>query len=692
MHAARRRYGPLADGAHTLRRARDRRGRQHRRRRIAHLDGRHDRADATIDAARPIRATSRRRASSSTRTSRRALRVPLDGARLGACASPQLRPACSPTARTASTCARPTRPATPAPPPRTRGRSTPIAPTATIDAGPADPSNDTAPSFEFSADEPARASSAGSTAAPGQPCTQPARLRGCSADGAHTLRRCARPTRAGNTGDRGRPTPGRSTRSRRRRRSTPGRSGPTNERRRASASPPTEAGDASSAGSTRPTAAPARQPAGLRRPRRRRAQLRASAPPTPPATPTDAATHTWTVDTVAPETTHRRRPERPDRRPTPTFAFSSEAGATLPVPRRQRRASPPARAPHTYRRAQPTAPTRSRSAPSTPPATWSDAGEPHAGPSTRSRRRRRSTPARAARRTTRRRRSRSRSEPGASFQCRVDSGAVRRLHARRTRTAALGDGAHTFDVRATDAAGNTDADPGEPRHHRRHDAPQTTITQAPPATTTSTTAHVHVHRERDRLDLRVLARRRRVRRVHVAARLQPGSRPARTRSASARATPPATSTPPRRRTHGRSPRRSRAAAPAVTAAADRGRVDRREQPDQQQGHRLDPQGPVQGPARQLPRARALHAARRRRRAARSSRRRSRLFAGLGEDRRARCTRCALAGPWTENQVNWSNQPATTGTAGRGSLRSRATASGASPRRCRRCTRARTTAS
>ena len=78
-------------------------------------------------------------------------------------------------------------------------------------------------------------------------------------------------------------------------------------------------------------------------------------------------------------------------------------------------------------------------------------------------------------------------EAGSTFECRVDSAAFATCTSPFT-TAALADGAHTFEVRATDAAGNVDATPATPHVHRRHDArPTTTITSGPTGPTNDTT-------------------------------------------------------------------------------------------------------------------------------------------------------------------------------------------------------------
>jgi Bacterial Ig-like domain len=113
------------------------------------------------------------------------------------------------------------------------------------------------------------------------------------------------------------------------------------------------------------------------------------------------ATYSWTVDSVAPETTIDSGPAALTNDSTPTFAFSSEAGAT--------------------------------------------------------------------------------------FQCRVDTVGFAACSSPHT-TAALADGPHTFEVRATDTAGNTDDGPASRAITVDTTAPQTTITSAPPLTTTSTSA------------------------------------------------------------------------------------------------------------------------------------------------------------------------------------------------------------
>jgi hypothetical protein len=70
------------------------------------------------------------------------------------------------------------------------------------------------------------------------------------------------------------------------------------------------------------------------------------------------------------------------------------------------------------------------------------------------------------------------SEPGASFQCRVDGGAFAGCTSPRT-LASLTDGPHGFAVRARDQAGNFDPTPASRSFTVDTTAPKTTITKAP---------------------------------------------------------------------------------------------------------------------------------------------------------------------------------------------------------------------
>ena len=146
-------------------------------------------------------------------------------------------------------------------------------------------------------------------------------------------------------------------------------------------------------------AAFARLPGELHRPRARARTPSRSAPPTPPATPTPRPPRrTWTVDTVAPDTTitagptgtvasHERRPSRyTSTEAGATFQCALDGAAFARLPGQLHR--PRARAAHLP------GPRRS-----TPPATSTPTPAiADAGPSTPSRRTRRSPPVRAARR------------------------------------------------------------------------------------------------------------------------------------------------------------------------------------------------------------------------------------------------------------------------------------------------------
>src|SRR5439155_2643134 len=72
----------------------------------------------------------------------------------------------------------------------------------------------------------------------------------------------------------------------------------------------------------------------------------------------------------------------------------------------------------------------------------------------------------------------SSSEPGSSLECRIDGGGWTACTSPHT-TAALSEGSHSFAVRATDPAGNTDATPASSTWTVDLTAPDTTIDSSP---------------------------------------------------------------------------------------------------------------------------------------------------------------------------------------------------------------------
>ncbi|MGH3014757.1 MAG: OmpL47-type beta-barrel domain-containing protein, partial [Gaiellaceae bacterium] len=172
------------------------------------------------------------------------------------------------------------------------------------------------------------------------------------------------------------------------------------------------------------------------------------------------ASHTWTVDTDTPETTLDSAPADPSTEDTPSFAFSAdEAGATFecrldggawapctsPEP-----AGPLADGPHTFDvratdeagNVDVTPAQHAWTVDTTAPQTTLDTtpSDPSSDP----------TPVFEF----------SADEPGSTFQCRVDGGSWAPCPSPVT-VGPLADGPHTFDVRATDPAGNTDGTPAQ---------------------------------------------------------------------------------------------------------------------------------------------------------------------------------------------------------------------------------------
>ena len=223
------------------------------------------------------------------------------------------------------------------------------------------------------------------------------------------------------------------------------------------------------------------------------------------------ATRTWTVDTTAPDTTiDRDRPAGTVASTAAAFAFSSarpgatfecklDAGAWQTCTRR-RRYSGLREGAHTF------------SVRATDAAGNTDATPRRGpGPSTPPRPTRRSRTGPVRHRRVERRLVRVHSsEAGATFECKLDDGALgTRCTSPQGATPASRDGSHTFSVRATDAAGNADAEPGHADLDRRHDrARHHDRAPGPSGTVASTAAFVRLLLGRPERDVRVQARHR----------------------------------------------------------------------------------------------------------------------------------------------------------------------------------------
>jgi hypothetical protein len=199
------------------------------------------------------------------------------------------------------------------------------------------------------------------------------------------------------------------------------------------------------------------------------------------------ATHAWTIDTTAPETTITAGPVDPTNSASASFSFvASEAGSTFEC---SLDGGPFAgcASPTTYpgmsdgsHAVEVRATDLAGNTDATPASYgWTvDSGAPETTID--------ASPADPTNETTATF-SFTASEAGSTFECRLDGGAFAGCTSPRA-YAGLGAGDHTFDVRATDAAGNTDPTPASRTWTIDLAAPDTTITSAPADPTSATSA------------------------------------------------------------------------------------------------------------------------------------------------------------------------------------------------------------
>ncbi|HVF77924.1 MAG TPA: hypothetical protein VNA28_06480 [Solirubrobacteraceae bacterium] len=189
------------------------------------------------------------------------------------------------------------------------------------------------------------------------------------------------------------------------------------------------------------------------------------------------ASRTWTIDTTPPETTLTSGPSGAVTTGSASFAFTSEAGASFEC-RLDAGAFAPCTSPANYSLladGSHTFEVRAKDGPGnvdlTPASrTWTvDTAAPDTtittGPS--------GTVASGSASFAF-----TSSDAGASFECRLDDGAFAACTSPKAYSA-LGDGAHSFEVRAKDGAGNVDATPASRTWTIDTTAPQTSIDSGP---------------------------------------------------------------------------------------------------------------------------------------------------------------------------------------------------------------------
>jgi hypothetical protein len=204
---------------------------------------------------------------------------------------------------------------------------------------------------------------------------------------------------------------------------------------------------------------------------------------------TDAtpAAHTWTIDLAAPTTTITASPSDPSNDADPSFSFtSSESGSTfeckLDAGVFASCTSPKdytglASGSHTFEVRATDAAGNTDASPAS--HTWTiDLTAPNTNITTAP-----SDPSNNTDPSF----SFTSSESGSSFECKLDAGAFASCTSPKGYTG-LAAGSHTFEVRASDGAGNTDATPASHSWTIDLGAPQTTIDSAPADPTNSTDA------------------------------------------------------------------------------------------------------------------------------------------------------------------------------------------------------------
>ncbi len=351
------------------------------------------------------------------------------------------------------------------------------APQTTIDSSPADPTNATGASFDFSSNEGGLELRVQARRRFVRFVHQPKDLHGPVGRKPHVRGQGHRRRRQHRCDARLR-TPGRSTSRLRRRRSRPRPRIPTTTPTRASPSAPRRAARASSASSTA-----ARSP---RAPRPKSYTGLAAGSHTFEVRATDAAgntdstpaSHTWTIDLTDPNTSITASPPDPDNDADPSFSFTSNEGgstfeckldggsfASCTSPKSY---TGLAAGSHTFEVRATDAAGNTDATPAshtwtidlTDPQTTITASPPDpdndADPSF----------------------SFTSSEGGSTFECKLDGGPFASCTSPKSYTG-LAAGSHTFDVRATDSAGNTDATPASHTWTIDLTAPNTSITTAP---------------------------------------------------------------------------------------------------------------------------------------------------------------------------------------------------------------------